>query len=135
MVLSKTATYAIRAALLLAAAPGDEWVRVDDIARELDVPRNYLSKILHELARTGELESTRGPKGGFRLAVPATELSLERLVSRFDDVPAETACLLGLDECSDEHACAAHDRWKAVRKTLMEFLAETTLSDLRRRTP
>ena len=51
MILSQTAVYALKAVLFLAEAKGQELARVDDIAQALDVPRNYLSKILHVLAR------------------------------------------------------------------------------------
>ena len=69
MILSKSAKYALRATLCLAECEGERPMPVDEIAERLDVPRNYLSKILHILARTGTLDSTRGPGGGFRLAV------------------------------------------------------------------
>ena len=67
--LSKTSRYALGATAALA----ERWdegcaIRVGDIAADLDVPRNYLSKILHQLSRAGVLTSERGPKGGFRLA-------------------------------------------------------------------
>nr|NIP61150.1 Rrf2 family transcriptional regulator [Gemmatimonadota bacterium]NIR77653.1 Rrf2 family transcriptional regulator [Gemmatimonadota bacterium]NIT86195.1 Rrf2 family transcriptional regulator [Gemmatimonadota bacterium]NIU30020.1 Rrf2 family transcriptional regulator [Gemmatimonadota bacterium]NIU34984.1 Rrf2 family transcriptional regulator [Gemmatimonadota bacterium] len=82
--LSQTAEYALRAALHLARHHEDAPIRVDDVARSLNVPRNYLSKILHELGKEGVLESTRGPKGGFRLAEPPNEIFLARIVGRFD---------------------------------------------------
>ncbi|HSH75920.1 MAG TPA: Rrf2 family transcriptional regulator, partial [Longimicrobiales bacterium] len=74
MILSQTAVYALKATLRLAEQEPGGRMRVDDIAAELDVPRNYLSKILHTLAREGLLSSSRGPGGGFELARPATEL-------------------------------------------------------------
>jgi Rrf2 family protein len=54
--LSRTAEYALRAVLFL--ADRGEPTNVDLIAQRLDVPRNYLSKILHRLARDGVLSST-----------------------------------------------------------------------------
>ena len=58
MILSQTAEHALRAVLYLAQRE-DELVRVGDIAEALSIPRNYLSKILHLLAREGVLASTR----------------------------------------------------------------------------
>src|SRR5690606_6227227 len=66
--LSDTAEYALRATLYIAQHANDtRLVRTDETAQALGVPRNYLSKILHVLARHGVLSSTRGPLGGFRL--------------------------------------------------------------------
>lgn len=103
---------------------------VDHIAAQLDVPRNYLSKILHVLARTEILDSTRGPGGGFRLALPASELQLADIVEHFDDLPDETTCLLGRDRCSETDPCGAHHRWAEVRRVIKDFLSETSLADL-----
>lgn len=130
MILSKSANYAVRAALWLSESGGDVPVPVDEIARGLDVPRNYLSKILHGLARTDLLESTRGPGGGFRLAVAADQVALSDIVRVFDEVPDDTTCLLGRSSCSDVDPCRAHDRWARVRAELIDFLDNTRLSDL-----
>lgn len=130
MILSKTANYALRAALCLAEAGTDGPVSVDEIAERLDVPRNYLSKILHVLARTDILDSTRGPGGGFRLARPADDVSLADVVRHFDRVPDETTCLLGRTSCSDDDPCRAHTRWATVRTAVIGFLDDTRLVDL-----
>ncbi|MBT8488238.1 MAG: Rrf2 family transcriptional regulator [Gemmatimonadetes bacterium] len=135
MILSKSANYAVRAALYLSESAGDGPVPVDEMAEQLDVPRNYLSKVLHELARTDILESTRGPGGGFRLARPAEEVALSDIVRVYDEVPDETTCLLGRSACSDVDPCRAHDRWARVRSQLIDFLADTRLADLAGRPP
>lgn len=130
MILSKSAKYAVRAVLCLSEAGRDGPMPVDEIATALDVPRNYLSKILHVLARSKILESTRGPGGGFELAIPADELPLARIVSQFDDVPDETTCLLGRVRCSDREPCRAHARWASVRAGITGFLDNTFVADL-----
>lgn len=135
MILSKSAKYALRATLCLAECEGERPMPVDEIAERLDVPRNYLSKILHILARTGILDSTRGPGGGFRLAIPAEELHLVDIVRQFDDVPDETTCLLGRGRCSTVDPCRAHGHWTAVRRTIIDFLDDTRLADLSEEEP
>lgn len=129
MILSQTAVYALKAVLHLAGAGNDRPVRVDDIAGALEVPRNYLSKILHVLAREGVLTSTRGPHGGFRLGRPPGEVSLASVIEHFDDITTASGCLLGRARCSDENPCAAHERWKSVSASVRGFLRETTIGD------
>ena len=130
MILSQTAVYALKAVLHLAEAEGEDPVRVDDIAGALDVPRNYLSKILHVLAREGVLTSTRGPRGGFRLARTPAELRLATVIRPFDEITTSSTCLLGRPQCSDANPCAAHDRWKTLSRSVRAFLEETTIEDL-----
>ncbi len=106
-------------------------VRVDDIAEALSVPRNYLSKILHELGRAGVLVSYRGPRGGFRLARPAADLSLIDVVGRFDPLGDGQGCLLGrAGGCSEDDPCAAHSRWKEISGGMQTFFRETMVADL-----
>ena len=129
MLLSGTAQYALRAVLHVAAHGAHEPVRVDAIAVALAVPRNYLSKTLHLLARDGVLHSVRGPRGGFQLAVPADQLTLARIAAPFDDVRTRQ-CLLGHPVCDARHACPLHDRWEALATELRGFFIGTTVADL-----
>ncbi len=128
--LSSTAEYAVKAVLYLATHADARPVRVGEVADALGIPRNYLSKILHELARAGVLTSLRGKHGGFQLAVPPGELSLFTVVSHFDHISESRSCLLGRPQCSDRHACAAHWRWKALSEQIGAFFSETTVADL-----
>lgn len=131
MILSQTAVYALRAMLHLAERPDDRPMRVDDIASALDVPRNYLSKILHVLARQGLLRSTRGPGGGFRLACSPSRTTLLEVAGHFDDMDGER-CLLGRPECRDDDPCPAHGQWKDVAAGLHAFFRNTTIADIAR---
>lgn len=133
--LSQTAEYALRAVLYVAAHEGrDGLVKIDEIAGELDVPRNTLAKTLHVLGRTGVLASVRGPAGGFHLAVRPEALTLARVVAPFDTVGQGRRCLLGRATCSDAAPCAAHGRWKTVSERVTTFFQDTTVADLLGRT-
>jgi Rrf2 family iron-sulfur cluster assembly transcriptional regulator len=128
--LSQTAEYALRAALYLAADTSGQPVRVTEMATALGIPQNYLSKILHQLARAGVLASARGKHGGFRLALPPERLVLYQIVAPFDRLDDRRRCLLGRPQCSDRTACAVHTRWKDVAERLVSFFRETTVADL-----
>lgn len=128
--LSNTSEYALRAVIYLGERQGEGTIRVDEIAEALDVPRNYLSKILHALVKQDVLRSTRGPHGGFQLARPAAEISLFDVVSPFDDIEARRVCLLGRRECSDENPCAIHSHWRGVATRVAAFFRDTTLAQV-----
>jgi Rrf2 family protein len=130
LILSQTAVYALKATLCLAESGLDGPVRVDDIAQRLGVPRNYLSKILHALARADVLDSTRGPRGGFRLARAAEDVTLSQVIEHFDDVAGQSGCLLGRERCSDADPCPAHERWRDVSRAVIAFFDGTSIADL-----
>lgn len=128
--LSNTAQYALRAMIHLGQREGEGPIRVDDIAEQLDVPRNYLSKILHALVREGVVKSLRGPRGGFALARPAASVKLYDVVAPFDDIEARRVCLLGRQECSDINPCVIHEHWKATASQVATFFRETSLAQV-----
>jgi Rrf2 family protein len=128
--LSGTAQYALRAVVQLARSHPGAPMRADDLAQAVDVPRNYLGKILHQLGRAGILLSARGKHGGFTLSVPPSEISLLDVVSLFDDIGEQRSCLFGRPECNDEDPCPAHHRWRATAEQLSTFFRETTIADV-----
>ncbi len=128
--LSNTAEYALRAVIYVAEQRDRSPVRVGEAAERLGIPRNYLSKIFHELARLGVLTSTRGKHGGFRLARDPAETSLLDIVGCFDQMSERQRCLLGRPQCSDRNACRVHAHWKHLSAELADFFRTTTLADL-----
>ncbi len=128
MWLSSTAQQAINAVLCIAAARGEP-VRVHEIAAATGAPRNYLSKVLHALARAGVLSSERGPRGGFRLASPMERLTLATVTEPFER-PGQRRCLLGRPTCSDATACPAHRRWSKVASGVDDYFRTTTIARL-----
>ncbi|MYA44236.1 MAG: Rrf2 family transcriptional regulator [Gemmatimonadetes bacterium] len=128
--ISKTARNALRAVLSVAEREASGPVSAKALARELDLPHNYLSKTLYRLVQHGILAATRGRGGGYVLAAPATALTLGRIVEAIDPDGPERRCLLGRPQCSEINPCAMHGRWCEVREAIDRFFAETTVGDL-----
>ncbi|CAN5909058.1 Rrf2 family transcriptional regulator [soil metagenome] len=129
MYLTQTAQYAVRA-LLLIASRTPKSVRVGEIATRIAAPVNYLSKILHQLVRAELLVSSRGPTGGYRLAVPEASITL-RCVASVYSAPTSGHCLLRQGQCGAAGRCEAHERWITLVQPMDAFFNTTTLADLR----
>jgi len=86
VLISQTAQYALRALVHIADNAGEGRIQVDPMATALDIPRNYLSKILHGLGQAGLLDSQRGPRGGFRLARDPGQIRLMDVVGEVSDL-------------------------------------------------
>ncbi len=127
--LSAASRYALKA-LAYIALHGDGPVYSQEIAEATGIPANYLSKVLHLLAKRGLIRSVRGRGGGFWLAAPADKVSLYEVVSVFEDVEFPKDCLLGQHFCSDDAPCAAHAAWKPISDQIAEFFKTKTLADL-----
>jgi Rrf2 family protein len=85
MKISAKAEYACLAVLALArTAPDDPPVRIRQISQTHGIPERYLVQILLQLKGAGLVASTRGAAGGYRLARPATSISLGEVLSAID---------------------------------------------------
>jgi Rrf2 family protein len=129
---SLTTEYAIRVMNEIALHEGDDFLLARDLAEDLGLPRQYLSKILQQLVRARLLESTRGRLGGFKLARAPKDIRLFEIVAPFEDLKKTDECILGAATCSDAGACPLHDFWKAVKTRYKRELDTRTLADLAR---
>jgi Rrf2 family protein len=129
--LSQTVEYALRASLYV-ARQSPRFVPTAEIADGVGAPRNYLGKILSQMARAGFLDSTRGAAGGFRLASDSASRPLAAIVALLDprDPREPRRCLLGYGDCGRTPQCTVHARWQPVAAATDAFFASTTLNDL-----
>ena len=134
--LSQKAKYALRALLMLAEAPPEGLVLIQDIADRQKVPRKFLELILLELKRHGFVHSQRGRSGGYLLARPAGTISFGQVVRAMDGpiAPLPCASVTGYRRCADcvdEQTCAIRKVMRSVRDAMAEILDRTTLEDAR----
>ena len=101
-----------------------------NIAIETGIPGHFLAKLLQDLARDGFLKSSKGPRGGFRLAVPADEISMLRVVEAVDGAGRFDRCIGGSPECNSKVACGMHDSWMELRSRIIDYLGGTTIATL-----
>ncbi len=130
MIYSKSAEYAIRAFVYLAAVPEGKFAMARHIAAESEIPAHFLAKILQQLARHGHLKSSKGPTGGFSLTRPPASISLLDIVDAVDGIAGYKRCLGGMTECNDQAACGLHDSWKLMRSSILEYLERTSVADV-----
>ena len=129
--LTRSATHAVRAMVALAALEPNEYGGTSQIAQAAGVPRNYLGKILFQMARRGLLESQRGLGGGFRLSREANRISLYEVIDSVEDIGRWNECAFGEKSCSEEQPCALHGRWRLVRDAYFSLLKNTSVAELR----
>ena len=84
MKLSEGIEWAIHCCSLLAVLPAGSALPGAKLAEFFDVPRDYLAKHMQKLSNASIVASTRGPKGGYRLAKSPSEISLLHIVEAID---------------------------------------------------
>ena len=124
--LNQTAIYAIRAMGFLAQQDTEKPVLSSTIASEMNIPRNFLSKILNRLAQAGLILTTRGRGGGVTLSRPRSDILLYEVVNLFMKVDDYKRCLLGMNNC--DGSCGLHLRWRIISEQFEKMLNETTIA-------
>jgi Rrf2 family protein len=135
MFFSKRCNHGLRALVYLAAHEKESGnVSIRDIAKELKIPFHFLAKIFQDLRDAGLVDSTRGVAGGVRLAMPARELDVLRVVDVLEGEQFLHGCVLGFEECSSQNPCALHEQWKTMRGRLQKMFSDENLARVARRT-
>ncbi len=128
--ISNTGIYATKAVVILAEWEPGVFFGAPQIAGKIGAPRNYLGKLLKQMAEAGLLESQKGFGGGFRLAKPAAKIRLFDIIEPIEHVNRLKGCFLGRARCSDKRPCAVHKKWAKIRDQYLRFLKETKISDI-----
>jgi Rrf2 family protein len=120
--------YGLRALLTLAATGSPE--TAETLAAEQSLPPRFLGAILADLRRSGILTSQRGTDGGYRLARPASEITLAEVIRALD---GPLAAVRGFrPEATHYDGAAEHlqDVWVAVRASLRGVLEHVSLAEV-----
>lgn len=92
MQISKGVEWAAHAAALMAALPEGRALRADALARYHEVPAAYMAKQLQALSKAGIVTSTRGTRGGYRLAKMPAEISLLDILTAIEGTTPAFRC-------------------------------------------
>ena len=121
--------YAVRAAIELAAAAPDA-LTADRIATAQGIPARFLQAILGDLQRAHLVTSQRGRDGGYRLALPASEVSIARVMRVQQGFLAEVHGQRPEDVVYPAAAAELASVWVAAREAYRRVLEEVTLADV-----
>ena len=131
MQLSTKGRYAVMALTDLAGRGEDRAVCLADIAEKQQISRPYLEQLFARLRRSGLVTSVRGPGGGYRLARPASEVSVAEVVLAADESLRATRCGGKGPGCMRGGArCLTHDLWEETGKQIEGYLASVSLADV-----
>lgn len=114
-------------AMILLAASGDRLLSNAEIAETLQVSGAHLSKVLQRLTRAGLIETVRGPRGGFRLGLPATDVTVLEIYEAIEGPLQARHCLLRKPVCNGK-CCIIGDLLRRI-DDLKDALAKLTLQE------
>ncbi|HLO35178.1 MAG TPA: Rrf2 family transcriptional regulator [Candidatus Deferrimicrobium sp.] len=128
--LTKRADYAIRAVVALATAAPDERLSVRRIAAEQGIPARFLPQAMGDLVAAGIVAGVAGRTGGYRLARPATAISLLEVIEAVEGDSRRETCVLRGGPCSVNGVCTVHRVFAATQEGMLRQLSSASIAGL-----
>lgn len=129
MQLTKFSDYALRILIHLAASE-DGVLSAREIALRQNLSVHHLAKIGQWLAAEGYVSASRGRGGGMKLATPADEISVGRLLRKSESGSALVECHGEGNQCMFSAACGLSGVLGEAQEAFYQHLENITLSDV-----
>lgn len=131
MKISAQEEYGLRCLMQVARATGARSLR--EIAGREGISTAYAGKLLWILSHAGLVKSVRGPKGGYTLAIPATEIFLSDVIKVLDEEGMDRFCqhFSGDQEvCVHTDDCTIMPVVQGLHTLVREVLSKISLEQL-----
>ena len=126
---SRLTDYATVVMTCIAAHP-DDVLSTAQIAEEAHLELPTVSKLLKSLGHAGLVESFRGVNGGYRLARPASDISVADIVEAMEGPLGMTECSMSEGHCEREKQCGVRGSWQRINNVLDNALRSMSLADM-----
>ena len=132
MKLTSRSEYALLALVYLSRHGSEGYVSVETIALAQGIPPKFLEQILLALKRAKYLRSSKGQRGGYRLAKPAERITLAEIIRALDGAlaPTQSVSVYFYDSTPIEKEKNLVRVFKRIRNSIAEKLENTTLADV-----
>jgi Rrf2 family nitric oxide-sensitive transcriptional repressor len=130
MRLTSFTDFGLRMLMRMAGDPSRAFTSAE-LAADLGLSRNHLSKIIQHLARAGLIDTRRGGGGGAVLARPAAQIRLGQIIRLLEDGQPLVECF-GADggACSIVARCRLKARLRSAEAAFLADLDRSTLADI-----
>ena len=134
VIFSKKCEIGLQAVLFLSTQETGTLFNAFEVSQKVKQPKEFVSKVLQILTKSGIVGSRKGKNGGFFLAKPPKDIRLIEIVTAIDGDSVFQNCVLGFPGCSDSKPCPVHSTWGKIREESWKMLSNETLCDFRDKT-
>jgi Rrf2 family transcriptional regulator, iron-sulfur cluster assembly transcription factor len=134
MKISAQDEYGLRILLQIARAHPEEGLSLSQISELEHISQAYAAKLTRSLRMAGFIQSIRGHKGGYILALPTSEIKVNQVLramggamydEKFCGLHAGTLSL-----CTNSIDCSLRSLWTILQRDMDKLLDQISLKDL-----
>lgn len=129
MRLSTFSDYSFRVLMYL-GLKRDRLVTIAEIARVYGISENHLMKVVHQLGKSGFVETIRGKGGGMRLAREPRDILVGDVVRHTENDLCLVECFDKGADCRIRHACRLTSIMGEALESMFNVLNQYTVADL-----
>lgn len=129
MHITRYTDYSLRVLIYL-AVQSERLSTIQEIAESYDISKNHLMKIVHQLNRNGYIETVRGKKGGMRLHMAPSDISIGVLVRKTEQDMDIVECFSSKDACRISPVCGLQSMFGEAMDAFLKTLDQYTLEDV-----
>jgi Rrf2 family protein len=127
--LSNKGRYGVRAIFDIAFHNHGRATQIKDIAERQAIPPRFLEQIFQDLKRAGLVSSKRGPRGGYQLAVPASEIRVGDIVRALEG-PIRLSSTASKNEGDATSRAVTDEAFEDLSKQIEACFDAKTIEDL-----
>jgi len=137
MIFTTKAEYGVRLLIQLGLQGSEQPTSLKAVAGAENLPLAYLERIAARLKKAELIKATRGAHGGYVLARPAQDITMDAVVLALEGAIAPMDCFVDdrdarvlCSHTSDAQHCATKLLWTRVQMGVIKSLQRTTLAEL-----
>ena len=131
MKISTKGKYGLRAMIDLAQYSEQEAVSISSIAQRQKISESYLEQLVAKLKKAGLVVSIRGAAGGYRLARPASGISVGDVLRALEGDFRAVICTAQTEEgCEGEELCVTKYVWQRINESIEKTVDEMMIDQL-----
>ena len=100
-------------------------ITLADISEFQGISLSYLEQLFARLRQTKLVKGTRGPGGGYRLARPASEITIAEIIAAVDEKTGKEKIMK-----IDERHQKTQQLWEVLSDHITVYLSQISLGDL-----
>jgi len=127
--ITRDTSYALHAICYL-AKENDRIISVDELVKELKVPRAFIRKVLQKLNKKGILKSYKGAHGGFSLNKKAKSVYLLDIMQVFQGPFKLNECVFKKKACPEVKKCRLKKKLDNIEDYIIKELKEISLKKM-----
>jgi Rrf2 family protein len=127
---TKQVDYGLMAMRYIAECRSDATVGVKRIADEFRIPSELLAKVLQRLAKGGLIAGQSGPRGGYRLTLPPSVVTVGQVIRVLEGPLAIVSCMTEHGDCAQESRCTLRKPARKLQAAITDLLDTMTLAEL-----